>query len=150
MADTVRKSAAYVGPPIGEGPWNIAFLLSEAEWQRSRDVIREVPQGTVLLPGDFIAASGEKATGAGDIVGISLYGYDAKQGPIDIAVVSRDCEVTDAYLMYGELDPTTVNEALKALGIIVREGVLPNTRPAGFGTPGTMADEGVETGIPQA
>jgi hypothetical protein len=105
MAATVRNSAAYVGPPIGEGPWNIAFLLSEAEGQRSRDVIKGVPPGTVLLPGDFIAASGEKATAPDEIVGISLYGYDAKEGPIDIAAVSRDCEVTDAYLMYGELEP---------------------------------------------
>ena len=147
MAETVRKSAAYVGPPISEMPAALGFLLSEANWQRSREKMT-APQGTVLLPGDFVTETGTKATAAGSVAAISAYAYDASQGPVDIAVIARDAEVTDAYLLYGEMDPAAVNTQLATLGIIVREGVLPNTQAAGFGTPGTMNPDSTETGIP--
>jgi hypothetical protein len=137
----INSAARIAGASLlGEGPWTAAFLLS-AVFYRSFDVIT-LPGGEgaqVLQPGDFVTADGSKASAAGDIIGISMRAYDPTDGPVDAVLVTRDAEVTDAYLLYGELDAAEVNAALKEHGIIVRAAVLPESIQAGFGTPGTPA-----------
>jgi hypothetical protein len=147
MAD-VRDSAAHIPGAglVGEGPRNIDFLLSEANPSRSRGVIT-LPQGDEpRLPGSFVAADGSPATAA-NIVGILLYGYRPVDGPVDAAVLLRDAEVTDAYLMYGALAPAAVNARLETLGIIVRAGVLANVKSVGFSPD---VERTVRSGIPPA
>ena len=134
MAVPVIKSAAHIpgADQMFQGPRTLAFLNSEAVSYRSREVI-QVPQGSVSLwPGSFVDATGAPAATAGVIAGINCYAVNPNDGPVNVTCIVRDAEVTDAYLMYGALDPTAVNARLATLGIIVRQGVLPNTRPGGF------------------
>jgi hypothetical protein len=131
----VIKSAAHI-PGTGlmpQGPRTADFLISEAPSSQSREVV-QVPQGAVpLFPGSFVQASGAPATTTANITGIVLYATNPVDGPVNQVIIARNAEVRDAYLMYGALDPVATATRLATLGIIVRQAVLPNTRPGGFG-----------------
>jgi hypothetical protein len=116
-------------------PRSVEFLLSEAEGYRSREVV-QIPQGAVgLWPGTFVDAAGAPIAAAGEanVAGILAYAVNPVDGPVNATVFVRDCEVTDAYLMYGALNVATINSTLAAKGVIVRAAVLKNVQSATFG-----------------
>ena len=117
---------------IEEAKWVADFIISEAEGSRSRDVVT-IPQGDALvLPGTLLDASGAPAGAAAEAAAI-LVGQadnnplDPRAGPVRAVAIARDAEVNDAYLVYGEMARDAVNQALAEHGIIVREGVLPQS-----------------------
>ena len=135
MAAPIIKSAAHI-PGAGKldsPPRTLDFLLNEANGERSRDVM-QVPQAPPpgLWPGSFVDITGAPAATAGAIVGILCYATNPADGPVNVTVIARDAEVTDAYLHYGALDPVAVNTQLATKGIIVRAGVFKNVTPPGF------------------
>ncbi|MDQ0510886.1 head decoration protein [Ancylobacter amanitiformis] len=122
-------------PTLTEGPRPGEFIMSEANWHRSRDVITiaagagKVPPNTVL--GKVTASSKyvpSPATGSdGSQVGtvVSIYGVDATSVDVKVTVIARDAEINGKCLNY----EATVNDDTKkaakatqlaAAGIIVR------------------------------
>jgi head decoration protein D len=114
---------------ITEGPRPLDMIVSEAQGSRSRDAVtitgdELLPPGTLLsgeVGGDFAPAGG-----AGDVSAILLYWADPRETPASATVLTRDCEVNDAYLVYGDFDRVAVATSLREHGIIVRTGVLMN------------------------
>jgi len=133
----LRLSAAQrIGSNLlAQGKWKYDFLVTEANLYRARDVIT-VPIGNEMIPGDFVAADGTKATAPAQIVGIFCDYVNTIDGPRDALLVTRDAEVGDGYLMYGTMDAGQVADQLATLGIIVRPTVLPSSVNHGFGRPG--------------
>ena len=156
MAATTRLSAAQLSGNnvMFEGGWKYDFLVSESNLYRARDVIT-VPIGNDMVPGDFVAADGTKATAPGAIVGIFCDYVDTTDGPRDALIIANDAEVADAYLNYNGMPAGPVADQLRTLGIKVRAAVLPSVMNASFGTPGVApfaapiaAAQPVQTGIP--
>lgn len=122
---------------IMEGSRPLEMIASEANGGRSREAVR-LTGGVPLIPGTFLAGElgGDFsiASNPASITAILLYPADPRDAPVDVAVLARDCEVNDAYLVYGTMDPAAVNAALRERGIIVRRGVLVNPATE-FATP---------------
>lgn len=112
------------------------FLLSEANFHRSRDEITiasgsgKIEPGTVL---GLVTASGKykPATdttgddGAETAVAIALYGVDATSADAKVAAITRDAEVKGHALVYGSTIDNDNKKAaargqLAGVGIIVR------------------------------
>ena len=114
---------------IMEGSRPLEMIASEANGGRSREAVR-LTGSVPLIPGTFLAGEigGDftMATSPASVTAILLYHADPRDGGIDVAVLFRDCEVNDAYLVYGNMEPAAVNTALRERGIIVRRGVLVN------------------------
>jgi hypothetical protein len=132
-APPIIKSAAHIpgASQMNQSPRTLDFLLSEAQGDRSRDVI-QVTGPTGLWPGSLVDATGVAAATPAAIVGILAYATNPVDGPYNQTVIARDAEVIDAYLVYGALDPVATNAQLATLGIVVRAAVLPNTQPPSF------------------
>lgn len=118
---------------LNESRGTANFLVSEANGMyRSRDV-GTVAAGAApgLLPGtilgkltsggNFVRYDPAAETGAQTIAGIL---FEAAVGTVKKTIVTRDCEVNGAHLVYqasaDAAAKATANAALKALGIIVR------------------------------
>jgi len=112
-----------------------AFLLSEAQGQRSRDTITIaggagiVSQGSVLgkvTAADKYVVSAIGATDGSQVpAAINIYGADASTADIGIAAIVRDAEVNGHCLVYHAdrdqpAEKAAAHDALKSLGIIVR------------------------------
>ncbi|MCD1266063.1 hypothetical protein B5M44_19130 [Shinella sumterensis] len=109
------------------------FLVSEANGMyRSRDEVTVAAgsapgllAGTILgkltSGGNYVAYDPGASSGAQTIAGIL---FEAAVGTVKRTVVTRDCEVNGAHLIYqagaNDAAKATANAALKALGIIVR------------------------------
>ena len=109
------------------------FLVSEANGMyRSRDegtvaagatpgLIAGTILGKLTAGGNYVAYDPAAATGAQTIAGIL---FEAAVGTVKRTIVTRDCEVNGAHLVYqagaNDAAKATANAALKALGIIVR------------------------------
>lgn len=111
------------------------FLLSEANGNRSRDVITVASGAGVIAPGTVLGklTSGGKYTpspatgsdGSQTAVAVALYGCDATSADQKLVVVARDAEVNINLLAYASsVDDATKKAAkatqLAAVGIIVR------------------------------
>lgn len=110
-----------------------SFLVSEANGMyRSRDVgvvaAGSAPgllAGTILgkltSGGNFVTYDPAASNGAQTIAAIL---FEAAIGTVKCTLVTRDCEVNGAHLVYqagaNDAAKATANTALKALGIIVR------------------------------
>ncbi len=122
-------------PPLTEGPRPGEFIMSEANWHRSRDTITIVAGSGKVLPGTVlgkVTASSKYAPspatgsdGAQTGVAINLYGVDATSVDVKVTAFTRDAEVNGKCLAY----EATVNDDTKKLakaaqlaaaGIIVR------------------------------
>lgn len=109
------------------------FLVSEANGMyRSRDegnvaagAAPGLLSGTILgkltAGGNHVAYDPAASNGAEIIAGIL---FEAAVGTVKRTIVTRDCEVNGAHLIYqagaNDAAKATANAALKALGIIVR------------------------------
>jgi hypothetical protein len=118
---------------LNETRGTAAFLVSEANGMyRSRDVgtvaagaAPGLAVGTILgrltSGGNYVAYAPAAETGAQTIAGIL---FEAAVGTVKKTIVTRDCEVNGAHLVYqagaDAAAKATANAALKALGIIVR------------------------------
>lgn len=116
-------------------------VLSEANGNRSRDEITIVSGAGVIAPmtvlgrytsgpnagkyGPAPAAAGDPDVGNQTACAINLYRVDATSADVNVAALTRDCEVIGTYLTY----EATVNDApkktakvaqLAAVGVIVR------------------------------
>lgn len=120
---------------FSEGRHPGEFLLSEANFHRSRDDVTIASGSGVLEPGTVlgkVAASGKykPATATGSdggetAVAVALYGVDATSADARVAAITRDAEVKAYALTYGAtLDDDTKKAAaraqLAAAGIISR------------------------------
>jgi hypothetical protein len=122
-------------PVLTEGPRPGEFIMSEANWHRSRDNITIVAGSGKVAPGTVlgkITASGKyapsPATGSdGSQTGaaINIHAVDATSVDVKVAAFTRDAEVNGKCLAY----EATVNDDTKkaakathlaAAGIIVR------------------------------
>ena len=112
-----------------------AFLMSEANGQRSREnIIIEsgagiIAPGTVLgkvtATGKYIASAIGAADGSETPVAINIYGADASASDAAVSAIVRDAEVNGHCLVYHAdrdqpAEKDAANAALGALGIIVR------------------------------
>jgi hypothetical protein len=152
----VKLSAGQSGSDLTQAiPRDWAFLLSEANLYRSRDTLTLVQRDAPWYPGALLSAAGEQVDGSNigsgpaagvpaDIDAILCHAVSTKTGPRAATVVTRDCEVIDAYLIYGTLDPTEVRQRLSTLAIHVRQAVLSNVVAGTF----DVAASGPLTGIP--
>jgi hypothetical protein len=147
-------------PPIDQLPRALDFIVSEANGYRSREKVVLLQSPTpdtaiILQPGTLLYAQGAElatpvltgyylpVTAAGiagppsqinAISAILMYPTDTRDGDVEVAVIQRDAEVNDAYLLYGlsliggaAFDPDEVIAARAALlnnRIIVRPGVF--------------------------
>lgn len=109
------------------------FLVSEANGMyRSRDegtvaagnapgLLAGTILGRLTVGDNFVALDSDAETGAEGVAGIL---FEAAVGTVRRTIVTRDCEVNGAHLIYPEGatdgDKATVNAALATLGIIVR------------------------------
>lgn len=132
IANAKRSEAAVGGPLIGEGLWDYCFMMHPANSYRTYDEVTLAQSDRLWLPGDFITATGTLATSPANIAGINCQFRNTQPGAQATNAVTRDCEVADAYLQYGEMDPAAVATRLATLGIIVRQAVLPNVRGGSF------------------
>jgi len=112
-----------------------AFLMTEANGQRSReDIIIEsgagiIAPGTVLgkvtASGKYIASAVGASDGSETPAAINIYGGDASAGDAAVSAIVRDAEVNGHCLVYHAdrdqpAEKDAANAALGALGIIVR------------------------------
>jgi len=112
-----------------------AFLMSEANGQRSReDIIIEsgagiIAPGTVLgkvtASGKYIASAVGASDGSETPAAINIYGGDASASDAAVSAIVRDAEVNGHCLVYHAdrdqpAEKDAANAALGALGIIVR------------------------------
>ena len=110
------------------------FLLSEADFHRSRDNIVVASGQGVLKPGTvvavvasgkFVAANATGSDGSQTAVGVLLYGVDATSADAPVAAITRDAEVKASALVYDvSVDQPAEFAAKKAqlaaVGIIIR------------------------------
>lgn len=118
-----------------------AFLLAEANGERSRALFT-VPANTPdMVPGTIVAADGTPAETAADAVGV-LYGAVSESTAVQKAtVIARDAEVHGELLAWPEAatDATKAAyaEQLATVGIVTRW----TERPAGLETDAGLADD---------
>lgn len=118
-----------------EGRYPGEFLLSEANFHRSRDTITIVSGAGVIAPGTVLAkitASGKykpsTATGSDGgetAVAVNLYGVDATSADVKVAAITRDAEIKAFALAYDATVNDDTKKAAKrvqlaAVGIISR------------------------------
>lgn len=114
------------------------FLLSEANFHRSRDKVTIASGTGVFKPGTIVGkitsggkfapspnASTTGIEGAETALAITLYGGDATSEDVEVAVISRDAEVKGFALAYdssvdNDTKKGTKQTQLKAVGIITR------------------------------
>lgn len=114
------------------------FLLSEANFHRSRDKVMIKSGAGVIQPGHVLGkiTSGGKyipspnatvvgSEGAETALAVALYGVDATSADAEVAVISRDAEIQAFALVYdSSVNDDTKKGAkqtqLKAAGIISR------------------------------
>lgn len=112
-----------------------AFLLSEAQGQRSRDNITIAGGTGIVSPGSVlgrVTATGKyvvSAAGASDgsqvPAAINFYGADASAADAEVSAIVRDAEVNGHCLVYHAdrdqpAEKAAAHDALKSFGIIVR------------------------------
>ena len=114
-----------------EGPHAAAFILSEANGQRSRDNV-EVPVGQKFPPGTVLGAAGTPALSGGNLA-IAIYGVDTTAvgaTPQKVACIVRDAEVNRHVMAWPEGASDAVIDAacteLAKQMIIVRGAALPS------------------------
>lgn len=120
---------------FNEGRGAGEFLLSEANGNRSRDVVTVASGAGVIAPGTVLGklTTGGKYTpspatgsdGSQTGVAVALYGCDATSADQKLVVIARDAEVNVNLLAYASsVDDATKRAAkatqLAAVGIIVR------------------------------
>lgn len=123
---------------INEGRHPGEFLLSEANFHRSRDAIviasgaGKIAPGTVLgritSTGKFIVSPVTAVTGkegAEKAAAIALHGVDATDADVEVAAITRDAEVKGFALTFDASVSDDAKKAAKATqiavaGIIVR------------------------------
>ena len=120
---------------LQEKPRPCAFVMSEANGQRSRGTVTvasgagPIEPGTVLgkitASGKYIASAAGASDGSQTAVAIALYGCDATAADAPVAAIVRHAEVNAALLIYHAdrdqaAEKTAANGALAAVGIIVR------------------------------
>lgn len=118
-----------------------AFLLAEANGERSRALFTVPANTDAMVPGTIVAADGTPATTAADAVGV-LYGAVAESTAVQKAtVIARDAEVHGELLAWptGATDGTKAAyaEQLATVGIITRW----TERPTGLETDAGLADD---------
>jgi Bacteriophage lambda head decoration protein D len=148
-------------PTIQEPPRALDFIFSEANGWRSRHTVRLLgnPAAIVYMPGTLLYPQGAELTnplptglylpitvappaGGGATptppyqlaTAILMYPADVRDGDVEAAVIIRDAEVNDAFLLYYEqtaaelaftdVQRAEINAGLRMNGIIVRAGVL--------------------------
>ena len=112
-----------------------AFLMTEANGQRSRENITIASGAGIVAPGSVlgrVTATGKyvvSAVGATDgsqtPAAINIYGADASAEVASVSAIVRDAEVNGRCLVYHAdrdqpAEKAAAHEALKSLGIIVR------------------------------
>ena len=112
-----------------------AFLMTEANGQRSRENITLASGAGILAPGSVlgrVTATGKyvvSAVGATDGSqtpgAINIYGADASAADASVSAIVRDAEVNGHCLVYHAdrdqpAEKAAAHDALKSLGIIVR------------------------------
>ena len=112
-----------------------AFLMTEANGQRSRENITLASGAGIVAPGSVlgrVTATGKyvvSAVGATDgsqtPAAINIYGADASAEVASVSAIVRDAEVNGRCLVYHAdrdqpAEKAAAHEALKSLGIIVR------------------------------
>ncbi|GHC79443.1 head decoration protein [Limoniibacter endophyticus] len=118
---------------LNENRGTATFLVSEANGMyRSRDeatvaagaapgLLAGTILGKLTAGGNFVRYNAAASTGAEEVAGIL---FEAAIGTVKRTIVTRDCEVNGAHLIYPEgaddAAKATANAALAALGIIVR------------------------------
>jgi hypothetical protein len=120
---------------FNEGRGAGEFLLSEANGNRSRDVVTVASGAGVIAPGTVLGklTSGGKYTpspatgsdGSQTAVAVALYGCDATSADQKVVVIARDAEVNTNLLAYASSVDDAAKKAAKAtqlaaVGIIVR------------------------------
>jgi len=119
---------------LEQGVWEWDFIISWANSYRSLDVATVVVSDDVLPPGTLLHNAGDgtfvEAEGAGDVDAILCQWIDGV--PDRVTIVTRDAEVRDSGIAYGDLNVADVNTRLRTLGIIVRESVLASSQNATF------------------
>jgi hypothetical protein len=148
-----KVSAADTGTELTTAPprdW--AFLLTEANLYRSRDTITLIQRPEPWWPGSFVKSDGTVPATPDEIHGIVCAGQSTRTGPRAATIISRDAEVTDAYLQYGLFNTAAlrkqVHDQLADLAIIVRQGVLPNVAPGSFDPNAALTPDRIVSGIP--
>ena len=111
------------------------FILSEANGQRSREIITIasgagiIAAGTVLgkvtASGKYIASAVGASDGSQTPAAINIYGADASAADVAVAAIVRDAEVNGKCLTYHAdrdqpAEKLAANAALATLGVIVR------------------------------
>ena len=129
-------------------PWELykpdgGLVISEANGMRSRSWGKVAKGAGKLLAGTPMAGTNTLtpivATAEATTSCILLYSIDATNYDVEVAVMKRDCELNEAYLITDGLNTSTVLTALNANGVIVRAAVLDG--PGGtFGGGGRASD----------
>lgn len=111
------------------------FLLSEANGNRSRDVVTVASGAGVIAPGTvlgklttggkYVPSPATGSDGSQTAVAVAFYGCDATSADQKIAIVARDAEVNSNILSYASSVDDAAKKAAKAtqlaaVGIIVR------------------------------
>jgi Bacteriophage lambda head decoration protein D len=154
MATSPTKvSAADTGTALTTAPprdW--AFLLTEANGYRSRDTITLIQRDEPWWAGSFVTSAGDVPATPADIHGILAASCSTRTGPRAATVITRDCEVVDAYLQYGLFNTAAlrkdVADQLGDLAIVLRQGVLPNVAPGSFDPNAPLTESTIVSGIP--
>jgi hypothetical protein len=120
---------------LTEGRHPAEFLLSEANFHRSRDTITiasgsgKIEPGTLLgkvaIGGKYKPATATGSDGGETAVAVNLYGVDATSADVTVAAITRDAEVKAHALVYGstvndDTKKTAARGQLAAVGIISR------------------------------
>ena len=118
-----------------------AFLLSEAQGERSRALFNVPANTDAMKPGTILAADGTPAAAPEDAVAI-LYGSVYESAAAQKATaIARDAEVYAELLQWPEgtddADKTAYAEQLATVGIVIRW----ESRPAGLTNDNSLADD---------
>jgi hypothetical protein len=147
-----KVSAADTGTDLTNAPprdW--AFLLTEANGYRSRDTITLIQRPEMWVAGSFVKSDGTVPATPDEIHGILAASCSTRTGPRAATVITRDCEVVDAYLQYGLFSSAAnrklVHDQLGDLAIVLRQGVLPNVAPGSFDPNAALTPATIVSGI---
>lgn len=120
---------------LNEGRHPGEFLLSEANFHRSRDAIILAKGSGIVEPGTVLAlitatgkykpaaATGED--GSETAIAVNLYGADTGAADVPVAAITRDAEIKAVSLVYGatlddDAKKLAARAQLAAVGIISR------------------------------
>jgi hypothetical protein len=114
-------------------PWELykpdgGLVISEAEGMRSRGWGKVLKGAGKMVAGTPVTGTTTltpvAAAGEAGVTGLLLYSIDTTNADVEVAVLRRDCEVNEGYLILDGLAGPALITALTALGIIVRPSVL--------------------------